>query len=188
MTLFIPCAYHHPIPWPGLAWPGYSEPPASLSLLPFTRVCGIQNGGNLKRYFCPHYSNGKDRVGIRISHATVVVVVVGLACPLQVRGAGGGGDAAALLERRAVSDGLPLPALVLTHCCETNCTFLNRVLTRGNGVIADFCQDKLRTAAGKRIEHVECPWWLTGSSLICTALTRSRYAFACIAAALPTKR
>jgi hypothetical protein len=20
MTLFIPCAYHHPIPWPGLAW------------------------------------------------------------------------------------------------------------------------------------------------------------------------
>jgi len=66
--------------------------------------------------------------------------------------------------------------------------FLNRVLTRGNGVIADFCQDKLRTAAGKRIEHVERPWWLTGSSLICTALTRSRYAFACTAAALPTKR
>lgn len=118
-----------------------------------------------------------------VSHATVVV-----GCPLQVRGAGGGGDAAALLERRAVSDGLPLPALVLTHCCETNCTFLNRVLTRGNGVIADFCQDKLRTAAGKRIEHVERPWWLTGSSLICTALTRSRYAFACTAAALPTKR
>ena len=51
--------------------------------------------------------------------------------------------------------------------------------------IAEFYQDKLRIVAGKPIEHVECLWWQTGSSLICTALTGSRYAFAC--AALQTK-